>query len=151
MAIACPTRSPRMSADGALKARGDVGGTPARQRAGRFGAMMRHGGLQAGEGEVAARAVQQRARQRDAGRAARAPGLQRRAARTGQAEQFRGLVERLADRVVERAAEQAVAPDAFHRDALAMAAGEEQEQIREAGLGGTGRAGGRSGRAPPDG
>jgi hypothetical protein len=54
-----------------------------------------------------------------------------RPARPGQAEQLRGLVERLPHRVVERGAEPAVPPHPLHRDALAMPAREQQQQVGE--------------------
>ena len=50
-----------------------------------------------------------------------------------QAEELRDLVEGLANRIVHRAAEAAIAPDALHSHALAVAAGEQEEQIRKFG------------------
>ena len=48
-----------------------------------------------------------------------------------QPEEFADLVERLADRVVDRAAQAAVAAQPFHRHALAMPARQQQQQIGE--------------------
>ena len=56
---------------------------------------------------------------------------ERRAARIGQAEQLRRLVERLAGRVVLRVAEQPVAPDAVDVEELAVAARHEQRDERK--------------------
>ena len=50
--------------------------------------------------------------------------LQCRAARPAQAQQLRHLVERLAGRIVHRAAQQDMAPDPLDRHALTMAAGD---------------------------
>ncbi len=118
-----------------LEAGGDVGRVLRRQRSSRVsGDDLRHRGLQPGEAEIAARAAQQRAREGEAGGVA--PGgqaFQRRAARPAQAEHLGHLVERLAHRVVDRAAEPAVTANAFNRDALAMPAGHQQQQIGERG------------------
>ncbi len=62
--------------------------------------------LQAGEREVGARPVDQRARQRDAGGTRRTGGcFHRRAAGIGEAEELGGLVECLAEGVVDGGAE----------------------------------------------
>jgi hypothetical protein len=122
--------------DGGLEARGDVGGLGGRQRAGRLGGdQQRDRGFQAGEREIAARPVQQRARQPvGVGRAGARAGLQRRAAWIGQAEQFRGFIKRLAGGVVQGRAEPAVPADTLDQDALRVPAREQQEQIGEGGL-----------------
>ena len=54
-----------------------------------------------------------------------------RAAGVRQRQQTRHLVERLAHRVVDRAAQALVAPDAPHGDALAMPARHQEQQVRE--------------------
>ncbi len=119
--------------DGALEAGGDVDGVRMRQRPVReAGDQVGDGGLEAGEAEVAARPPEQRPGQREALRvAAGGQFLQRRAAGPAETQQLRGLVERLADGVVDGAAEAPVGADALDRDALAMAAGQQQQQIRE--------------------
>ena len=61
--------------------------------------------------------------------------LHGRAARIAQAQHLRDLVERLADRIVDGGAEQAVAADALDRDELAMAARDQQQEIGEVELG----------------
>src|SRR3546814_21006808 len=55
----------------------------------------------------------------------------RRTAGIAEAEHLRSLVEGLADGVVDRRAEAAIAPDPFHGDELAMTSGDEQQQIRK--------------------
>ena len=78
--------------------------------------------------------------------------LQRRPARPAQAEQLRHLVERLAGRIVHRAAQPHMAPHPFHRDALAVPARHQQQQIGKLGPARAPvRAAGRSAHAPPDG
>ena len=70
------------------------------------------GGLEAGEGEVAARAAEQGAGQGEAfGVAALRQALQRRAGRIGEAERAADLVERLAGRVVDGRAQPAAGAD----------------------------------------
>ncbi len=115
--------------------------------------LLRHRGLQPGEAEVAAGPAQHRPRERVAPRvAAGRQRLQRRAARPAQTQQLGDLVERLAGRIVDRAAQPAVAPDALDRDALAMAAGDQQQQIGKRGAARRpGPAAARSAHAPPGG
>ena len=55
--------------------------------------------------------------------------LDQRTARIAEAEQFRRLVESLADRVVDRAAEPQIIADAAHAENLGMAAGGEKQAI----------------------
>ncbi len=82
--------------------------------------------------QVAARPVQQRPRQGEAGGIAlRGLGLDRGAAGLGQAEQLRDLVERLARRVVDRAAEPGEIVGAVHEQELAMPARDQQHQVGE--------------------
>ena len=57
--------------------------------------------------------------------------LHRRSAGIAQAEQFRGLVERLAGGVVDGGGEAAVAADPLDEQQLAMAARDQQQQIGE--------------------
>ena len=116
-----------------LEAGGDVGGRPNRQRTGPVARhLLCHRGLQAGEAEVASRASQQRPRERKPPRiAAGRQLLQRRPARPAQPEQLRHLVERLARGIVHRAAQPHVPPDTLHRDALAVSAGNQQQQVGE--------------------
>src|ERR1043166_2987906 len=52
-------------------------------------------------------------------------------ARVAEAEKLRGLVERLADRVVYGSAQPFVLADAAHRDDLGVAAGREKQAVRE--------------------
>ena len=88
--------------------------------------------LQAGKGEVRAGRADQRTRQREAARIARPRrALDIRPAGIGEAEQFRGLVEGFAQRVVDGRAEPSIAADPFNRYELRMAAGDEQQQIGE--------------------
>ena len=78
--------------------------------------------------------------------------FQSRAAGIGQAEKFRGFVEGFADGVIQRGAELAVAPNPLDHDALRMTAGEQQQQIRKAGLrGAQARQAGGEARGLPDG
>ena len=94
-----------------------------------------HCGLQAGERKITIRPSHHRARKRVSGAiAGRGQTFQRRSSRPGQAKQFPDFVERLAGRVVHSAAQPTVAPDALDRHALAMAAGHQQQQIRERDL-----------------
>ena len=71
-----------------------------------------------------------------------------RPARIGEAEELGGLVEGLAERVVDRGAEPAIAADAFDCHELRVAAGDEEQQI---GKTHRGRSVSRSAHAPPDG
>ena len=57
--------------------------------------------------------------------------LDLRAARIGQAEELRDLVEGLAQRVVDRRAEPDVVADAAHGDELRVPAGGEEQEIGE--------------------
>ena len=71
-----------------------------------------------------------RPRQREALRiAVRGVASRPRAAGIAKAEQLRGLVEGLADRVVDRGAEPHIIADAAHRDDLGVAAGGEKQAI----------------------
>ncbi len=80
----------------------------------------------------ASRASAHRPRQRKArGVAARGFPLDQRAARIAEAEQFRRLVEGLADRIVERAAKPQIVADPAHAENLGMAAGGEKQAITE--------------------
>ncbi len=95
-----------------------------------------HGRFQAGEGEIAGVRTLQRPGQVEA------PGVtlprqpfHRRAARIAEAQHLRDLVERLADRIVDRGAEEAIATDALHRDQLAMPARDQEQQVGKLGPG----------------
>ena len=95
--------------------------------------LMRHGGLQTGEAEVAAAASPAVGvgRQSVGRLPPAARRLQRWSAGPAKPQQLRHLVERLAGGIVHRAAEPHVLPDALDRDALAVAAGHQQQQIGE--------------------
>ena len=111
-----------------LEARGDVGvGVIARCRAARSTALLSPANEKCGSPLPT-----QRARQADGARIAfqRQP-LDRRPAGIAEAEDLGGLVERLAQRVVDRRAEPAVAADALDPQQLAMAARDQQQQHRE--------------------
>ncbi len=100
------------------------------------------GGLQAGEGEVAILAAQKRARQGEAhGVTGFRAGFQRRSAGIAQPQYLGDLVERLAGGVIDRGAEALVIANAFHREKLAMSAGNQQQQ--EGKLNILGQAGGK--------
>ena len=87
-------------------------------------------GLQARQRKVRVAAAVHRARQSKALRiAARRLLLHQRAAGIAEPEQFRGLVERLADGVVDRAAEPDIVADAAHREDLGVAAGGQKQAI----------------------
>jgi hypothetical protein len=85
-------------------------------------------GLEPGQREVRLRPALHRARQREPGGvAARRLFLDLRPARIAQPQKLPGLVERLADGVVQCGAEQAIVADPAHRENLSVAArGEEQ-------------------------
>ena len=89
---------------------------------------MRSAVFKPGEREVGLGAAEHRARQDEAlGVAVLCLALDLRAARIAEPEQLRGLVERFADRIVDRGAEPHVLADIEHRDDLGVAArGEEQ-------------------------
>ena len=131
IAMACAARSASTSATArwklaAMSAATAPGNAPAAQPRHH----LRHRRLQAGEAEIAPRPPQHRPRQSVARRiAARRQPLQRRAARPAQPEHFGHLVEGLAGGVVHGAAQADIAADALHRHALAMAAGDQQQQI----------------------
>ena len=90
-----------------------------------------HRGLEAGEGQVAAVAVEERPRQGEARRRRRprAARLDRRPARLAEAEELRHLVEGLAGGVVDGAAEAAEALRPLDGEELAMPAGDQQHQV----------------------
>ena len=90
-----------------------------------------HRRLQARKAEIAALAPQQRPRQFHARRAAGRQPLQRRAARPTEAQHLGHLIERLAHRVVDGTAQPAVLAYALHRHQLAVAAGNQQQQVRK--------------------
>ena len=92
----------------------------------------KHGALQAGEGEMRLGRAEQRPRQRHGGGIARPRrALDRGAAGKAEAEQLGGLVERLAGGVVDGGGEAPVAAEALDVEQLAMAAGDEEQQIGE--------------------
>ena len=89
-----------------------------------------HRRLQPREGEVTARPAQHRPRQGEAAGIARAcRPLHRRPAGIAQAQHLRHLVEGLAQRVVDGRAQPPVAADAFDHQQLAVAAGDQQQQV----------------------
>ncbi len=86
--------------------------------------------LQSRQREVAIGPARHRARQREAGGVAELRFvLDLRAARIIEPQEFCGLVEGLADGIVERGAQPHIVPDAPHRDDLGMAAGGEKQAI----------------------
>ena len=104
--------------------------------------LLADGGLEAGEREVAARLAMERAGKAEAGGVARACGsLDAGAAGIAQAQHLGDLVEGLAQGVVVRRAELAVAADPFDGDELAVAAGDQEQEIGEGH--GVGEAGGQ--------
>ncbi len=131
VAIACAARSASTSATAAWNEAARIRRDRVRQRAVRLARdRLRHRRLQSGEAEVAAFPAEHRPWQGESGRiAAVRQALERRAAGPGQAEQLGDLVERLARRVVHRAAEPEMAADALYRDALAVPARNQQQQI----------------------
>ena len=97
-------------------------------------ASVQHGGLESAEGKIAAGAIQQRARQIEASRAA--PGgktRQFRAARISEPEHVGRLVEGLARGVVERGPEQAIATERSGLGKQCVAAGHQQHHEGEIG------------------
>ena len=97
-----------------------------------FGHVLRDRGLEPAEAELErARAADVRPRQRDRARIAfgREP-IDARATRIAEAEQLRDLVERLAGRVVARAAEHAVIAEPGHQHELAVPTRDRQRQVR---------------------
>lgn len=117
--------------NGSLETRRDVGRDAERQGA---IAAARHfdgdRGLQSREAEITPGPSQHRPRERITPRVAlRRQALKRGPARPAEAEQFRDLVERLASRIVDGAAEPFVPPYPMHRNALAMSARNQQQQI----------------------
>jgi hydroxymethylbilane synthase len=119
--------------DRRLEARRDIGRDVGVDRAGRqLADGLRDGGFEAGETEIAARPAEQRAREGEAARVTlRRQTLDTRATWQRQAEELRDLIECLADRIIDGAAETPVAADALDRDALAMPAREQEQQIGE--------------------
>ena len=86
--------------------------------------------LQPGQRKIGILTAGHRPRQREAlGIAARRLLLDQRAARIAEAQQLCGLVEGLADRVVDRAAEPQIIADAAHAEDLGVAAGGEKQAI----------------------
>ena len=81
------------------------------------------------EKSASRRPVIGRGSEKRCGIAARRLLLDQRPAGIAEAEQFRRLVECLADRVVDRAAEPQVVADAAHAEDLGMAAGGEEQAI----------------------
>ena len=106
----------------------------------------RRGGLQAREREVAVpfRPSSMRGRVNRAASPSCASALQRRTAGIGQAQGLGDLVEGLAGRVVDGRAQTPAGPDALHRQKLAMAAADQQQQE---GIGHRRRQPGRDGMA----
>ena len=97
--------------------------------------LVAHRGLETGKGKVAAGAPQHRPGQIEAPRiAAGRRGLEGRATGIAEAQQLRGLVEGLAHRVVQGGAQAPVAADPLDGGELAMAAGDQQQQIGEGHL-----------------
>ena len=89
-------------------------------------------GLQPRQRKIRLRPPVHRPRQREPRRVApRRLLLHLRPAGIAQPQKLCGLVERLADRVVRRGAEQRVVADALHRDDLGVAAGRQEQAIRE--------------------
>ncbi len=117
--------------DGRLEGGAEVGDVLLREGRGALGGQA-HGRLEAGEGEVGAGPVDEWTRQ---GEACRVAGLRRRFHRRpagiGEAEELGGLVEGFAERIVDGGTEAAVAADVFYREELAVAAGDQQQQIGE--------------------
>ena len=92
-----------------------------------------HRGLEPGERQVAAFAVEKRARKAEAAGVARARlGFDGRTARLRQPEELRDLVEGLARRVVDGAAEAAEAHGTVDGEELAVAARDQQHQVGKA-------------------
>ena len=116
-----------------LEAGAEIGDIGLAERARRQGLdRMAHGGLEAGEGEIAALPAAQRAGQGEtAGIAVLGGALDRGPAGIAEPQHLAHLVEGLADRVVDRGAEQAVAAHPFDGDELAMPARDQQSQIGE--------------------
>ena len=114
-----------------LEAGAEIGDIGIAERAGRQGLdRMAQRGLEAGEGEIAARPAAKRAGQGKAlGIAVLGGALHRGPAGIAEPQHLAHLVEGLADRVVDRGAEQAVAPHPFDGDELAMPARDQQRQI----------------------
>ncbi len=114
-----------------LEARGNIRRRPHRQRTRSVPHnLLRDRRLQPGEAEVTAGPPQQRPRERIPPRVAlHRQLLERRPTRPAQAQQLGHLVERLADRIVHRAAQPHMVPDTFHRDALAVSARDQQQQV----------------------
>ncbi len=115
-----------LAGDGGLRRRGEVGAFGV---SGQALCDPRGRCLQPREGEVAVLAAQEHARQHEARRIAGCgQGLQRRAARVGQAQRLGDLVEGLAGCVVDGRAQAAAGADAIHRQQLTMPAGNQQQQ-----------------------
>ena len=94
-----------------------------------------HRRLQAGEGEVAPRPVEERTRQGEADRVALARRrLDGGPARWTEPEELRDLVEGLARGVVDRPPEAPEALGPLHRQELAMTARDQQHEVREGNL-----------------
>ena len=92
---------------------------------------MTHRGLEAGEGEMRLLAAEHRPGQGKAAGAAGERGLlHRRSAGKAETQELGGLVERLAQGVVDGGAEALVGADAFDDQELGVAAGDQQQQVR---------------------
>ena len=92
--------------------------------------LVAHRRLEAGEGEMRLRPPEHRPRQGEAVRPAGARRLlHRRPAGKAEAQQLGGLVEGLAQRIVDGGAEPLVAADVVHDQQLRVAAGDQQQQV----------------------
>jgi hypothetical protein len=116
--------------DGRLERGGKVEDVALAKRGDRLGRQPKRG-LQAGEREVGARPAEADAAGRSGPgrrrvRPSRSPGR-----RDREAEQLRRLVEGLAEGVVDGGAEAAIVADAVDGQELAVAAGDQEEQIRK--------------------
>ena len=117
--------------DSRLEARAQIGDVALGQGRDLLG-FKPQGGLQSGQREIRLRPAHQRPGQVEAfGIASSRLDFHMRAARIGQTQKLRHLVERLADRVVDGGAEAHVIADAAHRDELRMPARGEQQEIRK--------------------
>ena len=89
-----------------------------------------NGGLQAGEGKMTPGPALQRPRQGEARPVPfGGPGLNGRSARIAQAQHLGGFIEGFPQGVVDGGAETPVTPDALDGQQLAMAAGNQQQQV----------------------
>ena len=124
-----PTRSSSVSAIAAWKEAQMSATSLSRERRDR-GRRLPHRRLQAGERKVEPRLALERTREIEApGIAVQRRLLDVRAARIGQADQLRRLVEGLAQRIVDGRSPALIVADAAHQHDLRMAARNEQQQI----------------------